>query len=118
MILDKVMTLYALENTAEKGLKPKEQLRKICDAYYGERVIGYNRQYAALGADQIIDKLVRIWRNDQIRANNYAKLEDGFQYRIDFIQHPKDEDGLEVTDLTLVRLEANYDVADEAPVIV
>ena len=49
-----------------------------------------------------------------IRINDYAVLEDGNQYRIDFIQHMDNEDGLPVTDLTLVRLEENYDVAEQA----
>lgn len=118
MIYDKKLILYSLQNTAAKGLMPKEQLVKTGEEYYGSRVIGYNRQYAALGADQRIDELVRIWRNNQVRANHYAVLEDGLQYRINFVQHLLDDDGLEVTDLTLVRLEENYDVADEAPIIV
>lgn len=118
MIYDKKLVLYSLQNTAAKGLMPKEQLVKTGEEYYGSRVIGYNRQYAALGADQKIDELVRIWRNNQVRANHYAVLEDGLQYRINFVQHLLDDDGLEVTDLTLVRLEENYDVADEAPIIV
>ena len=112
MIFEGKLTLYSLENTAAKGLKPVEKLVKIDDAYYGQRVIGYNRQYAALGADQKIDNLVRIWRRP-IRAGLYAVLEDGLQYRIDFAQDLTDEDGLPVTDLTLSRLEAHYDVADE-----
>ena len=118
MIYDKKLVLYSLQNTAAKGLMPKEQLVKTGEEYYGSRVIGYNRQYAALGADQRIDELVRIWRNNQVRANHYAVLEDGLQYRINFVQHLLDDDCLEVTDLTLVRLEENYDVADEAPIIV
>ena len=118
MIYDKKLVLYSLQNTAAKGLMPKEQLVKTGEEYYGSRVIGYNRQYAALGADQRIDELVRIWRNNQVRANHYAVLEDGLQYRINIVQHLLDDDGLEVTDLTLVRLEENYDVADEAPIIV
>lgn len=112
MIFEGKLTLYSLENIAEKGLKPVEKLIKIDDAYYGRRVVGYNRQYAAMGADQKIDDLVRIWRRP-IRAGNYAVLEDGFQYRIDFAQDLTDEDGLPVTDLTLSRMENHYDVADE-----
>lgn len=74
MIYDKKLVLYSLQNTAAKGLMPKEQLVKTGEEYYGSRVIGYNRQYAALGADQRIDELVRIWRNNQVRANHYAVL--------------------------------------------
>lgn len=112
MIFEGKLTLYSLENTAPKGLKPVERLKKIDDAYYGKRVVGYNRRYAALGADQKIDDLVRIWRRP-VRAGNYAVLEDGLQYRIDFAQDLIDEDGLPVTDLTLSRLENHYDVAGE-----
>lgn len=118
MRFDRLLTLYTLTNVAEKGLKPSYKLSWLSTEFYGDRVIGYNRQYAALGADQRIDELVRIWRNNQVRANHYAVLEDGLQYRINFVQHLLDDDGLEVTDLTLVRLEENYDVADEAPIIV
>ena len=118
MIFDKKLKLYELKNTAVKGMMPKEQLVRICEEYYGTRTIGYNRQYAALGADQRIDQLIRIWHNDQARANRYVILEDGLQYRITFVQDLTDEDGLEVTQLTLVRLEKNYDVVSEAAIIV
>lgn len=113
MRFDHYLNLYKLTNTAEKGLKPVYSLKQYADAYYGERVVGYGRQYAALGADQSIDALVRIWRNNEVRINDYAILEDGNQYRIDFVQNLTDEDGLEVTDLTLSRLDSNYDVAKE-----
>ena len=113
MRFDKLLTLYKLVNTAEKGLKPTYKLSWLSTEFYAERVVGYNRQYAALGANQSIDALVRIWRNMEIKANDYAVLEDENQYRISFVQHLTDEDGLEVTDLTLSRLESNYDVADE-----
>ncbi len=112
MIFEGLLSLYSLQNTAEKGLKPAYKLVKIGEEYYGKRVVGYNRQYAALGANQSIDKLVRIWQRP-VRAGDYAILEDGEQYRIDFAQDLTDEDGLPVTDLTLARLEKYYDVADE-----
>ncbi|MBQ6322595.1 MAG: hypothetical protein IJI24_06955 [Lachnospiraceae bacterium] len=113
MILEKELALYSLQNVAGKGLMPDEKLVKYADEYYGERTVGYNRQYAAFGADQRIDMLVRIWRNDAARIGHYAILEDGNQYRIDNVQHLKDGDGLEVTDLTLRRLEDNYNVKAE-----
>lgn len=113
MTFDKKLSLYSLRDTAEKGHMPAEKLVKYADEYYGERTVGYNRQYAALGADQRIDMLVRIWRNSAVRIGHYAILEDLNQYRIDFVQNLKDEDGLEVSDLTLRRLEDNYNVAAE-----
>lgn len=114
MRADDLLTLYRLQNTAPKGLMPKDQLVRLTDAYYEERTVGFSRQYAAMGADQSIDELVRIWEDRTVRIGDYAVLPDGNQYRIDFIQHLKDEDGLPCSDLTLVRLESNYDVATEA----
>jgi hypothetical protein len=37
-------------------------------------------------------------------------LDDGNQYRIDMVQQLTDEYGLKVTDLTLYRLDQNFDV--------
>ena len=113
MIFDGLLTLFKLENISEKGLMPCEKLVKQTDEYFGLRMISYSRQYAALGANSRVDNLVRIWRNDQVEVNDYAVIDDK-QYRIDFVQHLLDEDDLEVTDLTLVRLDDHYDVADEA----
>ena len=40
-------------------------------------------------------------------------LEGNIQYRIDNVQQLLDDDGLRVTDLTLRRLDSNYDVKAE-----
>lgn len=114
MIFKKSLALYKLKNIAEKGLKPSYKLIFQSDEFYGEGVIGYGRHYAALGVDESVDMIARIWRNDQVRKNDYAVLENGEQFRITFIQQKTDEDGLEVTDLTLERLEKNYDIANKA----
>ena len=112
MTFDKLLTAYRLQDTAEQGTMPKERLVKTFREWYGERNIGVTRTYAALGANRSVDLLARIWRNDEILPGDYIIPEDGNQYRVDFITHTKDEDGLEVSDLTLVRLEALYDVAE------
>ena len=114
MIADGILTLYALENTAAPGRMPTEKLVEQEKAYYENRVIGVTRIYAAKGAKQQIDKLVRIWRNESIEIGWYLIPEDGVQYRIDEIQHLYDDDRLKVTDLTLSRLEQFYDVAESA----
>lgn len=111
MIYEGLLTIYRLKDVAEKGRMPRQQLVFLSEEYYEERTVGYNRNYAALGADRRVDALVRIWRLDTVQPNDYAVLEDGNQYRIDFVQHLKDDDGLPVSDLTLIRLEDFYDVA-------
>lgn len=115
MLLDSgILNLYRLVNTAQNGRMPNEQLVYIDSAYYGERTVGYNRQYAAKAVNESVDKLIRIWRDESISAGMYVLLEDNNQYQIDIVQHLLDDDGLKVTDLTLSRLEKNYELSIQA----
>lgn len=108
MTNDGLLTIYDLTNTAGTGEKPVEQLVEIGTAYYSERTVGFNRLYAAAGAKRQIDKLVRIYYSIPPLTGEYVILEDGEQYRIDAVQEIK---GLDVCDLTLVRLEGLLDVS-------
>jgi hypothetical protein len=74
-------------------------------------MISYSRQYAAMGVDQQIDRIIRIWRTP-VRIGDVVVIGDE-QYRIDNVQPTLDDDGLKVVDLTLRRLEANYDIAQQ-----
>ena len=103
-------TIYSLENTATQGLKPTEKLVKICEAYYAERTVGYNRIYAAMGADHRFDLLIRIFNTDLVENGMYVVLEDGKQYQIDIAQKII---GRDAVDLTLMRVEDYYEVAEQ-----
>lgn len=102
-----ILRLYSLQNTAEPGLRPTEQLVLVTTAYYDERTVGVTRAYAALSANQRIDKLVRCYNTDVPISSEYAILEDGNQYRITLKQQVGDH-----VDLTLVRQEDMLDVVD------
>ena len=114
---DGLITIYTLEEVEEPGDMPKEQLVKQSEHLFGERTVGYGRQYAAKGVDEQVDELVRIWEDRTIRIGMYAIIGDdpetGEQFRIDNVQHLKDEDGLKVTDLSLRRLDDLYDIDEE-----
>lgn len=110
MIFDGTLIICRLVNTGERGLMPQYRLQEKSRHFYGERTIGYNRQYAAFGVNQRVDKLVRIWRDNEVNVHDYVILDDGHQYRIDMVQHLQDDNGLNVTDLTLYRWEENYEV--------
>lgn len=115
MLLDAgILTICALRNTAEPGAMPAERLQIMAKHYYGERTVGYGRQYAAMGVSEQVDMLARIWADKSIRIGMYAVDDAGDQYRITNVQHLLDEDGLRVTDLTLRRLDNLYDVAEPA----
>lgn len=102
-----ILTLYSLTNTAEPGLRPKEKLVPITQAYYEERIVGVQRAYAAAAAQQRIDKVVRCFKTEVPINAEYVILEDDLQYRITL----KQKINLDV-DLTLVRQEVILDVDD------
>lgn len=106
---DGVVTIYALEEVGEPGDMPKEQLVVKCEHDFGERTVGYGRQYAAKGVSEQVDMLVRFWQDRSIYIGDYAGIE-AEQFRIDNVQHLKDDDGLPVTDLSLRRLDKLYEI--------
>lgn len=108
-----ILTVCTLTNTADPGRKPRQLLMQHSQHYYGERMIGFSRQYAAMGVNEHIDLLARIWMDRTVRVGMYAIDAAGDQFRIDNVQHLTDEDGLQVTDLTMSRLEDYYDVFTE-----
>ena len=107
-----ILKLYTLENIAEPGEMPVEKLKPIGQAYYRKRTVGYGRFYAALGANQQIDMIVRIYNTfpPEYGVRWFVSFDDGEQFRVDAVQEIVDEGCL---DLTLVRLEDFYDVLAE-----
>lgn len=126
MMNDGLVILCNLKNLEEPGDMPNEALVPLTEDdeaqewSFEDRVIGYNRQYVAMGVSERVDMLIRIWRAPA-RIGMYAVLTDyegqenpdGDQYRIDNVQHLLNEDGLKVTDLTLYRLDQLYEVSSE-----
>lgn len=111
MILDAgILRICKVDTEGENGTMQKEHLIPLRECFYGERTVGYGRHYAAKGASEQIDLLVRIWEDRGIRAGMYVVLENDDQYRVEFVQHLLDEDGLRITDLTLIRLDDLYDI--------
>ena len=116
MTLDSgILEIYDTQNTAEAGAMPALQL--VTPYQDNEYDFGYlnvsnQRYYAAAGADRQIDDLVRVWQDRRILPGFYCVIEDD-QYRIDRVQHHNDEDGLPVSDLTLIKREDYYDADEE-----
>lgn len=102
-----ILTLYNLTTTSAAGDAPVEKLEALGTAFYAEKTVGYNRIYAARGANEQIDTVVRCYNTEVPYSAKYVKLEDGNQYQITVKQKIVDEDA---TDLTLVRVEDYYDV--------
>ena len=104
--------IYTVTDAAGNGEMPNPTLHEYGDYEWSfeDRMISYSRQYAAMGVDQQIDRIIRIWRTP-VRIGNVVVIGDE-QYRIDNVQPTLDDDSLQVVDLTLRRLEENYDIAE------
>ena len=105
--------IYTVTDAAGNGEMPNPTLHEYGDYEWAfeDRMISYSRQYAAMGVDQQIDRIIRIWRTP-VRIGDVVVIGDE-QYRIDNVQPTLDDDSLQVTDLTLRRLEENYDIAEQ-----
>ena len=104
--------IYTVTDAAGNGEMPNPTLHEYGDYEWSfeDRMISYSRQYAAMGVDQQIDRIIRIWRTP-VRIGDVVVIEDE-QYRINNVQPTLDDDSLKVVDLTLRRLEGNYDIAE------
>lgn len=118
---DGLVMICDLINTAEAGDMPVYSLSELFTQYYAEQSIGLTRSYLAKGVDERVDMVIRIaFEGHRPRIGQYAMLtyydgqenENGDQFRIDLVQPNTDEDGLKCFDLTLYRLEDNYDTVD------
>lgn len=100
-------------NTAADGNMPVYKLSELSKAYFAQRTVSYRRLYAAMGANEEIDLLIRIWRDPTVERGQYAVLSESVndgQYEIQNVQHTVDEDNLQVSDLTLKRIDKLYEV--------
>lgn len=115
MILDDgILYLCELNDTAEPGDMPHEELVKVARHWYGERSIAISRQYLAKGVSEQVDLLARIHYDKRAVIGMYALRGDGAQFRITAINPMEsDENNLKYMDLTLMRLEEFYDVAEQ-----
>ena len=109
-----ILYICKLENTSSPGYMPVDKLIPICSAYYRKRTVGYNRMYAALGANKSIDMLVRCFNTE---APDYSRElyvvfpdDNSVQYRVSIIQEIIEDRAI---DLTLERMENLYDVASD-----
>lgn len=104
--------IYRVENRALPGRKPEEHLLPKGRLRYKRRTIGIERHYAALGAGARVDLLLRVPYRPEVSAQDVAvPVPDGRQYRITLVQVPEDMVP-PVMDLTLERLEKNYDLSE------
>lgn len=111
---DGIVGIYELTNSAGNTQMPKKALRLKESFFFGYDVLGINRIYTAMQANQQIEAVINIPGWNVIHAGkDVAVLEDGTQFLIQTAQPQLDDDGLRVTKLSLERMKQNYDVLSE-----
>ena len=107
-----ILRICGLQNVAVAGRMPELRLNVLCEAYYRKRTVGYNRLYAAMGANKDISLLVRCFNTSvpSYHEELYVVFETGEQFRVTAIQEIV-EDG--AIDLTLSAMEDLYDIYSE-----
>lgn len=109
---DGILNVCVLQNQAANGMMPKPKLMLVKRYYFQDMLVSFNRVYAARGVNEQIDRLVRIWQDKSIRIGMYAVIGNE-QFRITNVGNLFSNDGLKVTEITLLRLENNYDFDSE-----
>lgn len=99
---DGIITISKIENVAEPGDMPKNEAVEIGTLRFADRMLGYNRAYAAQAVNEQIDRMVRVPARGEISTKCMAKIGDE-EYKISFVQliatvQPR------AMDLTLARL--------------
>jgi len=110
---DGIAYLCTLTDISKPGLKPKEVLTKVARHFFEQRTVSFRRQYAAKGASEQIDMLIRIHYDSKARIGSYVVLGNGEQYRVDNVAVGYDSDSrLRYSELTLSRMEEYYDMLE------
>ncbi len=122
LIEDGTVEFFNLVNAAAPGRLPDERLVSAGPSQsFAEVTFGVTRQYLAKGVDEQVDLMIQIWpeavrpRIGQIAVlTDYEYQEDpsGDQFRIDDVRKIE-EDSLMFFQVTLRRLEDNYDLSRE-----
>jgi hypothetical protein len=105
-----IASMYKVTNTAENGKKPKKGLVKIGQYYFGFQTLGVNRYYTALQAHQQLEAVIAVPGWEPVPVEAVVILESGLQYTVRMTQHALDENGLQITRLSLERNGESYDV--------
>ena len=105
---DGLVRIYSVANAAASGNAPKECLTHRCSLRYEERTVGVTRHYAAMQANDRVDRVLRVPLRP-VSALDVAVPNDGRQYRITLVQRPRDVEP-PCLDLTLRRLELDYEL--------
>lgn len=108
---DGIIDVYAIDNIAADGNKPKEGLVRLGSFFFGYQTLGINRYYTALQAHQQIEAVINIPEHFRFQVEKTVVImEDDTQFRVMMCQTFEEEDGYRYTTLSLERITEEYDI--------
>jgi len=106
---DGILEIYRKTPKKSAGGQPIEVLEPYAKAFYGELSFTASEYYQARQAETEIVKKVRI-HQDKTICNKHVIIVDGVQYGVGRT-YSTDSKGIAITDITLERVTADYDIA-------
>lgn len=106
---DGIVKIYKTQNVAQSGDMPQIKLKLKDKYYFSFGKLGITRIYQAMQAQQQIESVINVPEWGDISMLDIAVLEDEKQYFIRTAQKEKDEDGLNITRLSLERVVDEYE---------
>ncbi len=101
---DGILKVYSVQNTAEKGDKPKLEYSYLNSYYFAYSTVGITRYYTAKANNEMIENVVKIYQDRTIKVNDVIEIENNF-YKVLLIQHTVDEDFIKISVISLSRYE-------------
>lgn len=106
---DGILKIYERVLVQDKGFMPVSKLHLKSSYYFSYEVIGVTKFYEAKKTQDRLDESVSIYRDRSITYTDVVVLEDGTQYQISQIQHTFDDNGIQITKLTLMHLNEKFE---------
>lgn len=101
---DGILKVYSVQNTAEKGDKPKLEYSYLNSYYFAYYTVGITRHYTAKANNELIENVVKIYQDRTIKVDDVIEIENNF-YKVLLIQHTVDEDFIKISVISLSRYE-------------
>lgn len=107
---DGIVSVFRTTNIAENGAMPVESPALLFSEYFSFSALGVTRYFTALQANQQIELVVDIPGWPGARVTDIAELDDGIddhsgiRFRIVMVQLMKDDNGLDMTRISLERI--------------
>lgn len=83
---DGVVEIFDVQDIAQAGYKPVEDLTKKYTLRYEERRLGIQRHYESKQAQAEVERVIRVPRVKGISSQDKARTEDGRLYKIETVQ--------------------------------